>query len=355
MRAGGIFANDCGRCVGMAMVFAVAVVVASSARADPQIFSLYDFTFEDGTVMPELRIVYETQGTLAPNRDNAIVLLHETLGDRHGFDDQIGPGKIFDTSRFFVITADAIGGGESSSPGDGSGQDFPRYTIRDAMEMEYALVSRGLGLARLRAIVGRSMGAFIGLEWAVHHPEMPQRLALLAPTARSDANFQVIIDLMTEAIALDPDWNGGRYARNPVEGLRHAGMTYYPWSVTASYLDRIPSAQLAQESETAAKESADWDANSLVLRLAACRGHDVAAPFDSSIEAALAHATMPILLLPSASDRMIGLVGAQRLRDALPHAGYVEIPGDLGHRAIAAPAGSPEATLIEHALRDFLK
>ena len=288
MHAGSISAAGFGRWFAGLAMLAVALA-ASAAHADSQVFSLYDFQFEDGTVMPELRIAYETQGTLAPGRDNAIVLLHDTLGDRHGFDDMIGPGKVFDTSKYFVIAADAIGGGESSSPGDGTGQEFPRYTIRDMMAAEYGLVARGLGLTRLRAVVGRSMGAFIGLEWAIHHPEMPKSLVLLAPSPRSDANFQVVIDLMTSVIALDPEWDGGHYERNPVEGLRHAGMTYYPWSVSAAYLDRISSAQLAEESEAAAKRFAAWDANALVLRYAACRGHDVTEPFAGDLDAAAAN------------------------------------------------------------------
>ena len=324
-------------------------------RAETQVFSLFDFQFEDGTVMPEVRIAYETQGTLAPGRDNAIVLLHETLGNRHAFDALVGPGKLFDTTRYFVIAADAIGGGESSSPSDGGGQEFARYTIRDMMAAEYALVSRGLGLTRLRAIVGRAMGAAMGLEWAVQHPEMPRGLVLLGPSPRSDANYQTVIDLMVSAVTLDPEWNGGRYERNPVEGLRHAGMTYYPWSVSAAYLDRIPETQLAQESEAAAKSFAAWDANALVLRYAACRGHDVATPFADDLDAALARATMPVLLLPSASDRLVGVDGARRLRATLPRAVYAEIPGDLGHRAIAASAGSSEDGFIERQIRGFLK
>ena len=336
-------------------MLATALGASVSARADSQVFSLFDFQFEDGTVMPELRIAYDTQGSLSAARDNAIVLLHETLGDRHAFDALIGPGKLFDTTRYFVITADAIGGGESTSPADGTGQDFPRYTIRDMMAADYALVSRGLGLSRLQAIVGRSMGGFIGLEWAIRHPDMPRGLVLLAPSPRSNANYKTVIDLMISDVALDPDWNGGRYERNPVEGLRHAGMTYYPWSVSAAYLDRIPETQLAQESEAAAKKFAAWDANALVLRLAACRGHDVGGSSDGDINAALAHVTLPVLLLPSTSDRLMELSGARWLRAALPRPSYAEIPGDLGHAAIIAPPETPEGDFVEKAIRGFLK
>lgn len=334
---------------------AAIVSAAASARAEIQVFNLYDFQLEDGTIMPELRLAYETHGSLAPGRDNAIILLHEALGDRNAFDGMVGPGKVFDTDRYFVITADALGGGESAAPSDGQGQEFPRYTIRDMMAAEYGLVARGLGLTRVQAIVGRSMGAMIGLEWAIHHPDMLRHVVLLAPSPRSDANYRLIVDLMVSSLALDPEWNGGRYERNPVEGLRHAGMTYYPWSVTADHLDEISPAELAHESEATAKAFAAWDANSLMMRLAACRSHDVAASFGGDLDAALARATMPVLLMPSVGDRLIGLAGARHLRAGLPRATYAEIPGELGHRAVSAPAGSTESDFIARAIRGFLK
>jgi homoserine O-acetyltransferase len=340
--------------IGALALLTAALSAGTSARAESQAFSLYDFQFEDGSVLPELRIAYETHGALSPARDNAILLLHDIIADHHAFDALIGPGKLYDTDKYFVIAADAIGGGESSSPVDGKGQDFPRYAIRDMMNAEYALVTKGLGLKRVRAVVGRSMGAFVALELAVQHPEMAGSLVLLAPSPRSDANFQVVIDLMISTVALDGEWDGGRYAHNPVEGLRRAGMIYFPWVVSADYLNQISPRQLAQESEMTAQSFAEWDANALVLRYAACRGHDVSAPFAEDMDAALARATMPVLLLPSTSDRLIGLAGARKLRARLPHATYAEIPSDLGHRAIAAPPGSREGEFIGNAIRAFL-
>lgn len=354
MDARSIFAGAGSRVVAGLALLALAVCAGGRARAETEFFSLYDFQLEDGTVMPELRIAYETQGKLAPARDNAIVLLHDVLEDHHAFDGLIGPGKTFDTNRYFVIAADAIGGGESSAPSDGAGQDFPRYTIRDTMAAEYALVTKGLGLTRLSAVVGRSMGAFAALEWAVQHPDMPRTVILLAPAARSDANFRAVIDALVSAVALDPAWEGGRYKSNPVEGLRHAGLVYFPWAVSTAHLDRMASDAVAQASEAVAKSFAQWDANGLVLRLGACRGHDVAAPFNGDLEAALARATMPVLLLASASDRLIGLGGAHQLRTILAHANYAEIPTELGHTAIASAPGTVEGDFIGRAIRGFL-
>jgi homoserine O-acetyltransferase/O-succinyltransferase len=336
------------------LAFALVLWAALPAHAETQTFLAYDFEFENGSVLPELRVAYETQGNLDPGRDNAILLVHGTSGDRHSFDPVIGPGRTFDTNKYFVITVDAIGGGQSSSPKDGLGQDFPRYTIRDMMAAQHALVTRGLELSTLRAVGGSSMGSFVGLEWGIHHPEMVRSLILLVPSPKPEANFQLTVDLLTSVIALDPEWQGGRYTHNPIEGLRLAGMLYYPWVMSAAYLDRIPAPQLVKELERIARSYANWDANSLVFRYAASRAHDVAAPFGGDMTAALSQISAPTLILPSASDRLLGLDGARRIRDGVKHASYAEIPSDLGHSAGHAAPETPEGQFIDQQIRAFL-
>ena len=133
------------------------------AHSEARLFTILDFQFEDGSVLPDVHIAYETRGTLSPSHDNAILLIPGALGDRHVFDAAIGPGKTFDTDKYFVVTVDPIGGGESSSPAEGMGQDFPRYTIRDMMGALHALATRELGVNRLRALGGLSMGSFVAL------------------------------------------------------------------------------------------------------------------------------------------------------------------------------------------------
>jgi homoserine O-acetyltransferase len=334
--------------LGLALCLGAPPLVAA------ELYTVYDFTFEDGSVLPDLRVAYETQGSLAPARDNAVLLMPGAVIDRHVFDPLIGPGKVFDTDKYFVITVDPLGGGESASPADGLGQEFPRYTIRDMMEAQYALVTRGLGIARLHALLGLSMGSFVALEWGVHHPESLAGLILLAPSPRADAGFRLTVDLISSTIALDREWQGGRYAHNPVEGLRHAGMLFYPWAVSSAYLDRIAPREVARELAAAARAFAAWDANSLVLRFAAYRGHDIAAPYEGDLRGALARLTAPTLLLASPGDRLVGADGARRIRDGIDRPSYAEIPSDLGHRAVRAPPGTPEGDFIERQLRGFL-
>jgi homoserine O-acetyltransferase len=338
----------------LAFTLALAVCAASVARAEPQTFLIYDFEFENGTILPELRVAYETHGSLNAGRDNAILLVHGASGNRRAFDTMIGPGKTFDTDKNFVISVDAIGGGDSSSPKDGLGQDFPRYTIRDMMRAQHALVTRGLELATLRAVGGSSMGSFVSLEWGIHHPEMVRSVILLVPTPKAEPQFRLTIDLMTSIIALDPEWEGGRYTHNPIAGLRLAGMLYYSWVVSAPYIDRVTANQLAEEEEGSARSFADWDANSLVMRYAASRAHDISAPFGGDMNTALAQITAPTLILPSASDRLLGLDGARRIRDGIKQASYAEIPSDRGHRAALSAPETPEGEFVNRKIREFL-
>jgi len=331
-----------------------ALCAAGAPAAAGESFTLPDFAFEDGSVLPDLRIAYDTQGTLSPARDNAILLMPGAIGDRHALDPLIGPGKMFDTDRYFVIAVDPVGGGESTSPADGMGQDFPRYTIRDMMEAQYALMLRGLGIARLHALVGFSMGSFAALEWGIHHPESAASLILLAPSPKADAGFRLTIDQIIATIALDPEWQGGQYSHNPVEGLRHAGMLLYPWLVSTAYLDRRSGRDLAKDLDDAANAFGVWDANSLVLRFAAYRAHDVAAPYEDDMRAALAMVAAPTLLLASASDRLVGVDGARRIRDGIRQPTYAEIPSDLGHRAVRVAPGTAEGDFIDRQIRGFL-
>jgi homoserine acetyltransferase len=106
--------------------------------------------------------------------------------------------------------------------------------------------------------------------------------------------------------------------------------------------------------EAMAKSFAAWDANSLVFRYAACRGHDVAAPFGGDMATALKQIQAPVLILASASDRLLGLYGTRRIRDLVKHTTYVEIPSDMGHRGLGEEAEPGEAAIIARAVRTFL-
>ena len=114
------------------------------AAGEPQIFTIARFAFESGKTLDNMRVAYDTYGELNAARDNAILVTHGASGGRNGYKVFIGPGKAFDTNKYFVVTVDAIGGGGSSKPADGLDAAFPDYTIRDMVRAQNQLLTEGL-------------------------------------------------------------------------------------------------------------------------------------------------------------------------------------------------------------------
>jgi homoserine O-acetyltransferase len=321
----------------MKIIFCVlAFVFYNLAWAQTEaVHTIPEFTFESGKKLSNMKVGFVTQGTLNASKSNAILITHGTSGNRLGYNIYIGPGKAFDTNKYFVISVDAIGGGNSSSPQNtGMGIDFPRYTIRDMVNAQYELVSKGLGIPKLVAVGGPSMGSFQGLEWGIHSPETMSGLVLIVPAPRAENTFKMIVDAMKKCVVLDPAWNGGRYTQNPVQGLRCAGMIFTPWlsSDTITSMVRTP-----EEYNTLlgamGGNFAGWDAVNWMWRYLASREHDIAKPFAGNLNAALAKIKAKSILLPSVSDRTLPPEGARELYRGLKDATYAEIPSIRGHGA----------------------
>ena len=200
---------------------------------------------ESGAKIGPLRIAYETYGRLNKDRSNAILVCHPLSGDAHaaGFHDgesrpgwwdiAIGPGKGFDTTKFFVICSNVLGGckgttGPSSiDPATGRpyGTSFPVVTIKDMVNVQKMLVDR-LGITQLFAVAGGSMGGMQALQWAVSYPEMMRKAVVIASTAYSTPQQIAFNAVGRKAIISDPAWNKGDYygRRPPSDGLSLARM-----------------------------------------------------------------------------------------------------------------------------------
>jgi homoserine O-acetyltransferase/O-succinyltransferase len=148
-------------------------------------FTEKDVLFADGGRI-DLRLAYRTLGELAPDKGNAVLLLHGTVGSGLQFlqpafaDAVFGAGEPLDAREHFVILPDAIGHGASSKPSDGLGQDFPRYGYGDMVEAQHRLVTDGLGLDRLRLVMGTSMGGMQTWMWGEQYPDMMDALMAIA-------------------------------------------------------------------------------------------------------------------------------------------------------------------------------
>jgi len=201
-----------------------------------------------GATLTEVEVAYETYGELNADRSNAIFICHALSGDAHAagihegddprrpgwWDNIIGPGRALDTNRFFVISANVLGGckgttGPSSiDPATGRpyGLRFPLIQVRDLVEVHRALL-RELGITRLLAAVGGSLGGMQTLQWAIDHPEEIDGAAIIAASARLSAQNIAFSAVAREAIMRDPDFADGDYYENdrrPDAGLALARM-----------------------------------------------------------------------------------------------------------------------------------
>ena len=200
-----------------------------------------------GQKLGPIDVAYETYGELSPERDNAVLVCHALSGDahvagRHHPDDpkpgwwdlMIGPGKPIDTTRFFVICPNFIGGckgttGPSSiDPRTGKpyGLTFPMVTVRDMVSVQHALVRDCLGLERLLCVTGGSLGGMQALKWAIEYPEMVQSAIPIACTSRLNAQGIAFDEVGRQSIYGDPNWRQGDYydSDTPHRGLAVARM-----------------------------------------------------------------------------------------------------------------------------------
>ena len=198
-----------------------------------------------GETLAPVEVAYESYGTLNSARSNAICICHALTGDAHAagishdggkpgwWDSMIGPGKAFDTDKYFVVCSNVLGGcrgttGPSSiNPATGKpyALGFPVITIPDMVRLQKMLIER-LGIERLLAVTGGSMGGMQALQWAAAYPEAVVSAIPIATTARHSAQQIAFNEVGRQAIMADLDWNEGNYYESnpPARGLAVARM-----------------------------------------------------------------------------------------------------------------------------------
>jgi len=204
-----------------------------------------EFVLESGVKLRELKIAYETLGELNKKKNNAVLICHALSGDAHAagyhrgekkpgwWDDMIGPGRAFDTDKYFVVCSNIIGGCKGSSgpntidpsTGDPYGLSFPIVSIKDMVDAQKKLLEH-LGIERLLAVSGGSMGGMQALQWAVSYPERVVSCIPIATSHKHSAQQIAFDEVGRQAIMADPAWNGGDYYAkgHPSAGLAVARM-----------------------------------------------------------------------------------------------------------------------------------
>ena len=239
----------------IAALAAVCVVSSTLARADDLIvekktFALPSYTTVAGDTIKSVKVGWESAGTLNSDKSNAVLITHFFSGTSHAFgkysaedkaagywDAIIGPGKAIDTNKYFVLSSDTLvnlnvnmprvvtTGPASIDPDTGKpyGMSFPVVSIKDFVRVEKALID-SLGIKKLKAVVGASMGGLQAYEWAQSYPDSVERIVAVTASATPEPYLIAWLDMWAQPIRLDPKWNNGDYYAKapPIEGLKAA-------------------------------------------------------------------------------------------------------------------------------------
>jgi len=353
------------------------------------------FLLENGLTLPVVSIAYEVHGQLNAAGDNVILICHALTGDAHvagagiypenvlkdapllksmkpgqagWWDGMIGPGRTFDTDRYFVVCSNILGscygttGPTSLKPGTDSPyrMDFPKISVRDMVNLQYKLLKK-LGVNQLRLVTGGSLGGMQTLEWAVMYPEMVLGIAPIATAARHSAWCIAINHVERDAIMHDPVWNNGNYERQPEKGLalaRKIGMISYRTDLI--YQERFARERLNDNGKfidpenifqvesylgyQGAKLVKRFDANSYLYLTWAMDHHDISRD-RGSMQDILGGITARCLCIGIDSDILYPAHEQKAIAADIPGARYTEISSVLGHDAFLVEFGQLDQIL----------
>ena len=268
-------------------VAAVGLRAADYPAAEAGDFTIRDFHFQTGEVLPELRIHYRTLGTARRNAQgvvtNAVIILHGTTGNGGNFlrpefaGELFGRGQPLDATRYYLVLPDGIGHGQSSKPSDGLRARFPHYGYRDMVEAQFRLLTEGLKVDHLRLVMGTSMGGMHSWLWAETHPEfMDAVMPLASVPAQISGRNRVWRRMIIDAIRTDPGWMNGDYTNQP-HGLRIAAeILYFMGSNPQQRYKQSPTLAEADKNldNDVNKSLANLDANDVLYALESSRDYD---------------------------------------------------------------------------------
>jgi homoserine O-acetyltransferase/O-succinyltransferase len=205
-------------------------------------FTVKNYTFKSGKSLPEVKLHYRSLGTIkrdaAGNIVNGVLLLQGNTGTSANWlrpslaDELFAPGQPLDAAQYYIIMPDALGRGGSSKPSDGLRAEFPHYRYHDMVDLQHRLVVDGLGIKRLRLVLGSSLGCMHSWMWAELYPDMMDGMVGLScqPVEISGRNW-LMRRASAEAIRHDPDYQGGNYDKQP---------SYYKYSAAGHYMTESP-------------------------------------------------------------------------------------------------------------------
>ena len=338
------------------------------AQSPPvQTCQLGELKLESGEVIKDFKMTYITFGTLNADKSNAILAIHGLQGNRNSQSSWAGPSRAFDTNKYFVIQPDTLGvastdpNATTSPTRSGLNMAFPRFNIRDMVKAEHRMLTECLGIKRLVAVAGSSMGGIETMQWAVSFPDFMAVAIPQTPMARANRQGNFIWESVRQAIMLDPKWQNGNY---PNDDPPRAGIgvglqiqTVVGWSAAGFEEGFATREQVhAFHAESAKTVGNNVQARDWIYRSWAIQSHDIGQTpgFKGDFAAAARSIKARVLMFPNCQDQLHppregGVLEAMQY---IPVAKLVNYDDIGGHRGSTSP---PSLAIFAVEVRELLK
>lgn len=316
-----------------------------------QFANLGNFKLHNGGVIRNCRIGYRTFGKLNPDKSNVVVVPTWAGGTTEQLQSNFGPGRLIDSTYYFVVAIDALSNGVSSSPSNSRLQPrmrFPEFSLRDTVASQHELLTRVLDIHRVKAVVGISMGGMQVFQWLVSYPEFMEKAIPIVGSPRLAPYDLMLWQAQIDALMRDRDWKGGNYSVNPARALDFAFGELLLTTPT-DYNRRKTREDVFADLAKARSDARRFDANDKIRQVQAMMQLDVSRDFGGSLERAAKSVRAKVFVVVAKFDHVVTPGPATQFAKLLG-AKILSLDGDCGHLATSC-----ESRLLNEAVKDFLK
>ncbi|HET8826486.1 MAG TPA: alpha/beta fold hydrolase [Terriglobales bacterium] len=315
------------------IIIAVSFFAIQLSFAQEQQFAkLGDFKLQSGEFLRDCRIGYRIAGQMNADKSNILVIPTWAGGKTEQWVPNVGPGKMADTAKYYVVLIDALSNGVSSSPSNSTAQprmNFPRITMRDMVDTEHELLTRVLHINHVKAFMGISMGGMQSFQWMVQYPDFMDEAIPIVGSPRQAPYDLVQWQAQIDAINDNKDWNDGNYTKNPARAAE-----YEFGAILLKTPEEFNMTHTREQvmKELASRNSGDGsDANDKIRQVEAMMSLNVAEPYGDSLEKAAAAVKAKVLVIVGKEDHTVTPGPAIEFAHLL-HADLKVIDDGCGHQ-----------------------